>query len=160
MLYLIFLQALFSFAHIVQDDVTIVNKFPHKFYEVCKQSGYPDSPLIDVVSGTEIDCMGRKVDVSEFCDKSLAADPYYLRAFIDKMKNEVVCITGKKVIFRYQCVKLSDRAICSKNARDSCTDVHKRLARRLELIHASYIRTDKGIKQLDCFFELPSFDKE
>ncbi len=115
--------------------------------------GFVDSPLIDIVSGTQIDCMGRKVEVASFCDRELAADPYYLRAYIDRSKNEVICVSGKKVLFKYLCVKLSDKAMCSADPMVACEHIQKKLARRLDMVHSSFIRNEKGIKQLNCFFE-------
>ncbi len=122
--------------------------------------GHVDSPLIDIVSGTKIDCMGKKVDVGEFCDKELATDPYYLRAFIDKEKNEVVCVSGKKVLFKYLCVKLTDKAMCSQDAKLSCSYIQNKLARRLDMVHWSFVKNERGIKQLNCFFESLPFKEK
>lgn len=119
-----------------------------------------EAPLIDAVSGTELDCMGKKVEADKFCDKELAADPYYLRAYIDKEKREVVCQSGKKVLFKYICVKLSDKALCSKDAKTSCTSIQQKLAKRLDMVHSSFTKNEKGIKQLNCYFEsLPLSEK-
>lgn len=151
---MIFFPLLFSFlsfAHIIQDDVSVLERTRFSLKEVCTKSGYSDSPLIDVVSGALIDCMGRKVDVTNFCDRELAHDPYYLRAYIEK--EEVVCLTGKRVLFKYQCVKFTDRDLCSKEAQRSCEIIKRKLARRLDLIHSSFVKNEKGIKQLNCFFE-------
>lgn len=153
MIFAILLFPLLSFAHIIQDDVSILEKSRHSLKYACAKSGYGDSPLIEIDSGTVLDCMGRKVDVADFCDKELIADPYYLRAYIDKEKNEVVCVTGKKVLFKYQCVKMSDRAMCSLKPESACQFIQKKLARRLDIVHSSFVNTDKGIKQLNCFFE-------
>ncbi len=112
-----------------------------------------ESPLIDVVSGTVIDCMGKKVKVGDFCEKETAADPYYLRAYVDKSTSEVVCVSGKKVLFKYQCVKLSDQELCSMEAKKSCLLIQEKLAKRLDLVHFSFVKNEKGIKQLNCFFE-------
>lgn len=97
--------------------------------------------------------MGKKVEVGLFCDKQLAADPYYLRGYIDKDKNEVVCVSGKKVLFKYLCVKLSDKALCSQEAEKACEYIQAKLAKRLDIVHAAFIKNEKGIKQLNCFFE-------
>lgn len=122
--------------------------------------GYVDSPLIEIVSGSQIDCMSKKVEAGDFCEKQMATNPYYLRAYIDKEKNEVVCVSGKKVIFKYQCVKLSDKAMCAGEAKRACEYIQKKLARRLDMVHYSFVRSEKGIKQLNCFFEsLPLKDK-
>lgn len=143
----------FSWAHIIQDDVSVQEKFRHSLKYVCSKSGYPDSPLIDVISGTQINCMGRKVTADDFCDREIASDPYYVRAFIDKEKQEIVCVTAKKVLFKYLCVKLTDKALCSVEATKACAYIQKKLAKRLDLIHSSFINNPKGIKQLNCFFD-------
>lgn len=112
-----------------------------------------ESPLIDVVSGTELDCMGKKVEVSRFCEKAMAQDPYYLRAYVDKESKEVVCHSGKKVLFKYQCVKLADRKLCDSDAKVSCEEMKKKLAKSLDIVHASVTKNEKGIKELNCYFE-------
>jgi hypothetical protein len=144
---------LITFAHVVQDDVAITSKSRHSFKTVCSALVSHDSPLIEIASGTELDCMGKKVQVGNFCEKELAADPYYLRAHVDKETNEVVCTSGKKVLFKYLCVKLSDKAMCSQNAKKACEFIQEKLAKRLDLVHFSFVQNPKRIKQLNCFFE-------
>jgi len=142
-----------SFSHIIQDDVLIVEKKYFTFNYVCKKSFPTDSPLIEVLGGTQLDCMGRKLNVSNFCDNELRSDPYYLRAYIDKNKNEVICLTGKKVIFKFVCAKLTDRKICTLNSKTACLKIQEKLAKRLDIVHASFIKNEKSMKQLNCTFE-------
>jgi hypothetical protein len=153
MIFAFFLFPLIGLTHIIQDDVSITEKSRHSFKYVCSKSGYPDSPLIDYVSGTKLDCMGRKIEVGEFCEKEKASDPYYLRASVDKSKQEIICVSGKKVLFKYLCVKLSDSAMCSSESKKACLYIKDKLAKRLDLIHSSFVTNEKGIKQLNCFFE-------
>lgn len=152
-MFLIILLPFFSFAHIVQDDVSLTEKSRFPFKTVCSEMVSHETPLIEAVSGTELDCMGKKILVGQFCEKKLATDPYYLRAYLDKESKEAVCVSGKKVLFKYQCVKLSDQSLCSQTAEKSCLHIREKLAKRLDLIHASFVKTEKGIKQLNCFFE-------
>lgn len=154
MIFALILFPLLSFAHIIQDDVSVVDRFRHSFKYACAKSGYPDSPLIEVVTGTKLDCMGRKIEVADFCDKELAADPYFIRAHIDKDKQEVVCVTGKKVLFKYLCVKLSDKALCSQTPDNACKYIRTKLARRLNIVHSAFVNNEKGIKQLNCFYDI------
>lgn len=105
--------------------------------------------------------MGKKVSVGKFCEKELAADPYYLRGYIDKSSKQVVCVSGKKVLFKYLCVKLSDKSLCDGEAKASCQFIQEKLAKRLDLVHSSFVKNPKGIKQLNCFFEsLPLKDRD
>ncbi|MFP5387610.1 MAG: hypothetical protein ACLGHN_16155 [Bacteriovoracia bacterium] len=160
MTFLFLLFPILSFAHIVQDDVSITEKSRHSFKTVCAKMFSHDSPLIEVASGTVLDCMGKKLEVGKYCEKAMAADPYYLRAYIDQKSKEVVCVSGKKVLFKYQCVKLSDKSLCSQEAKASCKYIQGKLAKRLDLVHFSFVKNEKGIKELNCFFEsLPLAEK-
>jgi hypothetical protein len=158
MIFLLFIP-LFTFAHVIQDDVTITSRERFSFKTVCSKMVTHESPLIEYVSGTEIDCMGKKVKASDFCDKTMAHDPYYLRAHVDEVSKEVVCQSGKKVLFKYLCVKLTDKELCGKEANQSCKVIREKLAKRLENVHASFTKNEKGIKQLNCYFETSGFEK-
>lgn len=160
----ILLLLLFPFfveAHVIQDDVATSGKESFSFKTVCQKMVSHESPLIEAVSGTELDCMGKKVSVGLFCEKELAADPYYLRGYVKKDSKEVICVSGKKVLFKYLCVKLSDKALCGSEAKKACVFIQNKLAKRLDLIHNSFTENEKGIKQLNCFFEsLPLSEKK
>lgn len=153
MIFAFFFIPLLAFSDIIQDDVSILEKNSFSFKTVCIKSGIKDSPLIEVSSGTELDCMSKKVSVIDFCDREMATDPYLLRAYIDEEKKKVTCVSGKKVYFRYLCVKLSDKDLCSKEAEQACREIKSKLARRLDIAHSSFVKNPKGIKQLNCFFE-------
>ena len=153
MIFAILLLPLFAFSNVIQDDVSTTDKIRFPFKTVCQKMVTHETPLIEIVSGTVIDCMGKKIDVGNFCDKEMAADPYYLRAYVDRESKEVVCHSGKKVLFKYQCVKLSDRILCDSKAQASCQQMKQKLAKRLDLVHASIIKNEKGIKELNCYFE-------
>lgn len=160
-MYLLFIIPFLSFAGVIQDNVNVVDRAEFSFKTVCSKSVTHEAPLIEVVSGTEIDCMGKKVKVGAFCEKELAADPYYLRGYVDKEKAKVICVSGKKVLFKYLCVKLSDKELCGNDAKKSCLVIQNKLAKRLDMIHHSFVKNEKGIKQLNCFFEsLPLKDKQ
>ena len=160
MIFALFFVPLFAFSSIVQDDVSTTDKTRFAFTTVCQKMVSHESPLIDVISGTELECMGKKVDVGAFCDKEMAADPYYLRAYVDRATKEVVCHSGKKVLFKYQCVKLTDRKLCESTAKASCEQMKLKLAKSLDIVHSSFTKNEKGIKELNCYFEsLPLKDK-
>lgn len=152
MLAAFFLIPFLTIAHVIQDDVSVTERTPFSFDTVCRKMAQ-ESPLIEAVSGTILDCMGTKVEVGPFCDKAMAQDPYYLRAWIDKEKKQVICQSGKKVIFRYLCVKLADKHLCQRDAQKSCAYMREKLAKRLDIVHAALLKNEKGIPQLNCFFE-------
>ena len=150
---LLLLVSQLSFASIIQDDVAVTEKRSFAFKQVCEKTLGFESPLIEAKSGTVLDCMSRKVDVSDFCDKELVTDPYYLRGYVDEEKKLVHCHSGKKVNFRYQCVKLSDRELCSKEPKAACEFIKHKLARRLDIVESQFSKNAKGIKELQCRFE-------
>lgn len=143
----------FAYAGVVRDEVAITDKVNFSWKAVCSKMVSHESPLIEPVSGTVIDCMGKKVNVSDFCFKELAHDPYYLRAFVREESKEVVCESGRKVDFKFQCVRLVDRRLCGQTSEKSCKEIREKLARRLDIVHHSFTRNDKGIKELNCYFE-------
>ena len=142
-----------SFSHIIQDDISSIDKKYFSFHYACKKSFPTDSPLIEVLGSTQLDCMGRKLNVSDFCEKELVGDPYYLRAYVDKNKNEVTCLSGKRVIFKFICAKLSDQRLCSLSSKEACLEIQKKLARSLDIVHSSFIKNEKSLRQLNCFYE-------
>ncbi len=143
----------FSYAGVTRDDVTVTEKSNFSWKTVCAKMVAHETPLIEPVSGTEIDCMGKKVNVSDFCDKEMAHDPYFLRGYVNESSKEVVCQSGKKVIFKYQCVRLADKRICGQTAEASCKEIRLKLARLLDIVHQSFTKNEKGIKELNCYFE-------
>lgn len=144
---------LLAFSHVIQDDVAVTERNRFSFKTVCARSFTHDSPLIEIASGTELDCMGKKADVSSFCDKEMAADPYYLRGYVDKEKKEVICVSGKKVLFKFLCVRKKDEKMCAMEAKKACEFIQDKLAKRLDLVHYSFLKNEKGQKQMNCFFE-------
>ena len=93
MIFTIFLFPALVFSHVIQDDVSTLEKVRFSLKTVCAKMVTHESPLIDVISGTEIECMGKKVTASSFCEKEMAADPYYLRAYVDAASKEAVSYT-------------------------------------------------------------------
>ena len=159
--YLLLFLSTLSFAHVVKDEILRTDKSTHSFKVVCEKMVTHESPLIEISSGTVLDCMGKKVIVGDFCEKELAHDPYYLRGYVDSAEKKVVCISGKKVHFKYQCVKLADKALCDIDSAQSCAVIKAKLARRLDLVHHSFTKNTVGIKELNCLFEsLPLSEKK
>ena len=150
--FFVFLQS-FSFSGIIQDDVSTTDKLRFSFKTVCQKMVSHEAPLIEVLSSGEIDCMGKKVEVAKFCEKELAQDPYYLRGYVDATSKEVICLSGKKVILKFQCVRLLERKFCESQAKVGCRELQLKLAKRLDLVHSSVTKNEKGIRELNCYFE-------
>lgn len=134
---------------VLVDDISLTSKETFTLKEFCQEMVTHPAPLIDVKSITTIDCMGKKVSVSDFCQKKMVTDPYYLRGYAKK--DHVECLSGKKVIFKYGCRK-SDH-LCATDAKASCENLRKKIAYRLDIVHSSLISKGSG-KQLSCFYSL------
>ena len=138
----------FLWGAVLVDDISITSKEIFTLKEFCQEMVTHPTPLIEVKSITTVDCMGKKVSVSDFCQKKMVTDPYYLRGYA--LKDHVECLSGKKVIFKYGCRK-SDQ-LCAGEARASCENLRQKIAYRLDLVHSSIIPKESG-KQLNCFYE-------
>jgi hypothetical protein len=159
MIFFLFIPWL-AFAHVIQDDVSISGKVTFDLSYVCQRMVSHQAPLIDIISGTEIDCMGKRISVANFCEQELAQDPYYLRGYVMPAERQVACLSGKKVIFKYLCVKLSDQQYCGVKAAAACSLIQAQLARRLQLVNASFTSNSRGIKQLNCYFDVDAAQSE
>lgn len=149
---LLFLLPLLSVAGVVKYDVSTTDSAEFSFKTACAQSFSHDSPLIEAKSATSLDCMSRELDAGDFCARALAQDPYLLRGEVDEEKKVIRCYSGKKAILKYRCVKMSDRSLC-KDASKACAGMKIKLARRLETVHASVTKNEKGVSELNCYFE-------
>jgi len=103
--------------------------------------------------------MSKILEAGDFCAKALPGDPYLLRGEVDSEKKLIRCYSGKKAILKYRCVKLTDREIC-KDARISCEKMKRKLARRLDIVHASITKNEKGVQELNCYFEFLPLKEE
>ena len=144
--------SILSFAGVVKYDVTTTDTAEFSFQTACSRSFSHDSPLIEAKSSTELDCMSKILVAGDFCAKALAGDPYLLRGEVDAEKKLIRCYSGKKAILKYQCVKFSDRDLCHK-PKEACEKMKHKLARRLDIVHSSVTKNEKGVQELNCYFE-------
>ncbi len=136
----------------MNDQISDLKKINYSFSEVCKKSVTHESPLIEFISPKEIDCMGKKIQVMDFCDKEQAGDPYFLRAIATEATKEVSCISGKRLVFKYLCAKKTDFVFCDV-ASLGCVEIKNQLAKRLHIVRASVTKNSKGQKELNCYFD-------
>lgn len=148
-----FISFLFLFPNVcwgkvLSDDISEISLETFSLKQFCQEMVPHPAPLIEIKSIAVVDCMGKKVKVSDFCLKKMTTDPYYLRGYA--RNNQVECLSGKKVIFKYACKK--NDSLCKADARSACTQLKSKLAYRLDLVHHSLISKD-SFKQLNCFYE-------
>lgn len=145
---LFFLLPQVAWGRVLLDDITHPTQQVFTLKEFCQEMVTHPTPLIDIKSPSKVDCMGKKVAVGDFCLKKMATDPYYLRGYA--RNDQVECISGKKVLFKYACRK-KDK-LCMNEALTTCSKLKSKLAYRLDLVHSAIIEKE-NYKQLNCFYE-------
>lgn len=151
MIFLLLLPLL-SIGGVVKYDVTTTDSSEFSFKTACSRSFTHDSPLIEAKSSTELDCMSKILNAGDFCAKALAGDPYLLRGEVDEEKKVIRCYSGKKAILKYRCVKFTDRELC-KDPKIACEKMKRKLARRLDIVHSSVTKNEKGVQELNCYYD-------
>lgn len=141
----------FCFANIIKDDVYLKGQKEYDLKEVCDFFYKQDYPLIEIISITKLDCMKATVDVSSFCKKKQADDPFLIRGHIDKKKKKVICQSASRVILKYDCSK--DGGQYCEDSSVGCYILRDRYAIRLKIIHHSLLNESKGKKVLTCYFQ-------
>jgi len=136
------------YAEIIKDDKYITGQSEFSFKEACKFLTQKESPLIDYVSVSTLNCMGKKLKVAPFCDDKEAANPYYIRAVVDQKSKKVKCLSSKKVILKYKCEGEKDK-FC-KDPEIGCFLFKEQLAKRLKVAYQSL--GEEGI--LNCYFDV------
>ena len=151
----LFFASTFSYAKILKDEVSIVDETIYSYDQVCKYLTKRESPLISYSTISKLDCMGKIVEVSKFCDEKTQDDPYYIRAVVSKEKKEVICKSAKRVHIKYECESKNDEICQDKEV--GCYLMQEKFAKRLKTDHASLIH--RGTKKvLNCHFT-PKIDQ-
>lgn len=112
--------------------------------------GFKELLMIDIVNSTTIDCMTDKVTAKEFCQKKLKDDKLFVRGFVDKKKEEVVCQKGHNVLLSLSCDE-KHLFYCSKSSKKGCLALKRHFAINHEFIHSSILR-EKDIHILNCYY--------
>ncbi len=107
--------------------------------------------LVDVINPIELDCMGKKVSIKDFCLKKVKKDKF-LRGYVNSKFKEVKCEMGDEAVLSLACNK-EDRAFC-KDPEKGCKKLLKAYAHSHTLNHYSYIEKDVD-EVLNCFYSHP-----
>ncbi len=145
----------FSFtvnAKVTKDEVYITGENEYTFKEACKLVTKRESPLIEALSVTSLDCMGTAITVSDFCFKKESSNAFYVRAVVDKKNKKVICKSARRVIVKYECDSPSKKKFCD-DPQIGCYFLQEKLARRLKVVHSSVLpSSNKSHKELNCYF--------
>lgn len=139
-----------GFSKILKDDHYSSGYNSYSWNEVCQSLVKRKSPLIEKAGVSKLDCMGRVVSASKFCEKQEAGNAFYTRAVVFDHDETVRCYSGKKVIVKWQCNSMND--FYCKDKEIGCYHFKENLASRLKLVHSSITKSNqKDI--LNCYFD-------
>ena len=137
-------------ASLAQFDVINSEKISFEFKKVCDVMGTKEAVIITAPTVNQLDCMGTKINVIDFCLKDYSKDPKFIRAFVEPKQKIVICEKAKRVILKYLCEpKDNERCLDSEIA---CFDLKKTLAYNLKVFHHS-VQGPKDKKVISCIFD-------
>ena len=135
-----------SWGKLVQDEITGRTTLNLSLKEACELQGKKDSVLVDQVDRETLDCMGRKINVTESCLKK--REDHFLKAYV--LEGKVFCEYGRQVILSIECDE-RDQKYCS-SSKKSCEGLQKKFALKLELFRDAVVTQDDK-KILNCYFD-------
>lgn len=152
---ILFSQA--SFSRLLEYDVVGSDKIFFELKNVCERMGNLHAPIIDINNVNELDCMGKKVSLLEFCLKDFKTNPKFTRGFADKKEKKVICELASRIMLKVECDTNND--VNCMDSEIGCTDFGKKLAHNLKLAQHSLLdpkvpSADKKSRQkvLTCHF--------
>lgn len=158
--YFLFSILLFSFssaylnAEVLNFDVSGYNRQLFKYNDVCKEMGIKHLLIVEPLDPLHIDCMGKRVSIKKFCLKKLdqSLKQKFLRGYVNKKLNEVVCETGDEAFVSIGCDK-RDKHFC-KDPTKGCSQLKSIYAHAHEVDYHSFIKKDVD-DVLNCYFSFP-----
>ncbi len=151
----LFFYSILSFSKILKDDHYVTGANSYSWEEACKFLTKRESPLIEKATPDTLDCMGEKKLIMPFCEEKEMTNPYLTRGLIDEKNKQVKCISGKRVIIKWQCE--GDKDLYCKDIEVGCFLFKEKLARNLKLVHKS-LTDNKTI--LNCYFDTQKYQLE
>ncbi len=134
------------FAQISKVKLMESKKIAFEPKEVCKDLKYRHLLLVEIVNSHQIDCMGKKVDVQNYCRKKFANNPKFSRGYVDKKSKKVICQMANAILLSLKCIN-NYKKLCL-NHKKSCINLGKIFAYNLNMYH-SFISRDR---ELQCHF--------
>lgn len=147
LLLILFIQNAYS--AVIKNEVGGLKRKAFTLKEACIKAGFKDNLLVEASNSVTIDCMGRELNINDFCTK-LNVDPNLLRGFVSKSKSQVYCEYGTSVSLTLSCDK--DHFSYCQNAKKGCEKLGQNFAIRLSLMHSSLTGVPKNI---NCHFSTP-----
>lgn len=111
--------------------------------------GHKHSLFITSKPPASLDCMGRSVVLTDFCDKIKKEGLSLLRGRLDPLTNQVVCEYGDGLVFSMRCH--SGNSKYCESAQLGCAGIQDVFAKGLKVSHSALL-PDGGDHRLNCYF--------
>ncbi|MCP4912517.1 MAG: hypothetical protein GY909_05315 [Oligoflexia bacterium] len=147
---LFFVLSLGAWAKLLKHQITDRSRSIFTYHQVCMANGVKHLPLVSALNTYELDCMGKTVNVQEFCQNKFKDDPKLLRGFISKKLKEVVCEKGSMLEVSLSCDK-KHLPFC-KNPKMGCLNLKNIFAFNHKVEFVSFVKKDVD-DQLNCIFQ-------
>lgn len=158
LLIILILTSNLSKAEVLKFDITGYDRTLHTYKEVCRKMGHKELLLVEQIDALHLDCMGHKVNVTQFCSKN-KEKTNLLRGFVNAQLKEVTCQYGQSAFLSVACDK-RDKHLCS-SPRKGCQILNEIYALEHNLFEYSFIEKDVD-DVLNCMFQkknLPELQK-
>jgi hypothetical protein len=150
-IFLFILSVPTSFSEVLKFDVSGYKRELFSYKEVCEEMGVKHLVMIEVLDPVHLDCMGKKVNVKNFCLKKVN-NGNFIRGYINSKLSEVACEMGREAFVSIGCDK-RDKHFC-KNPIKGCEKLNRIFAHSHALNHYSFNEKDVD-NVLNCYFSLP-----
>lgn len=111
--------------------------------------GYKNLLIVEKDGPWKLNCMSKKISLTNFCNKELGQAPSLLYGKIDEIDKKVSCVTGQSVRLVLQCD--SSHSNYCKNKVIGCDFLKPYYANNLESMHQSLSSNEQG-KVLTCYY--------
>lgn len=111
--------------------------------------------LVSVKNPAALDCMGKEVRISQFCEEKVEKKNF-LRGYVNTKLEEVTCEYGLKAFLSLGCDK-SHKRFC-REPEKGCLSLRGVYAKSLELDHHAFVEKDVD-DVLNCYYGVPEVEK-
>ncbi len=142
-------------AEVLKFDIVGYQRKLFSYKEVCQKMVSKHMLLVSVKNPAVLDCMGKEVKVSDFCQDKVEKKNF-LRGYANTKLEEVTCEYGVKAFLSLGCDK-AHKSFC-EDPEKGCTSLKKVYAHSLELDHHAFLEKDID-NVLNCYYGHPEVKK-
>lgn len=139
-----------AFAKIAEVRVLGEAEESFELKSVCEEMGLKENLMVDIVNAHEIDCMGRKLKVVDFCQKKFPklkdqTKTFLTRSYVGLATKRVYCQRADSVLLRLVCDQ--EHAPYCEQPKAGCERLGAVFATQLPLVESTKIGT-----VLKCYY--------